>query len=133
MEMSETETSTHITQVGTIAVPVTDQDRALAFYVEKLGFEKRIDAPYGQGERWVEVAPPGAATTIALIRPPEGEPTGIDTQIRFTTADADADHAAFRARGVDVDAQIMRWGGAVPPMFLFRDPDGNRLVVVERA
>ena len=61
--MSETETRTHITQVRTVGVPVTDQDRALEFYLQKLGFEKRIDTPYGQGERWVEVAPPGAATT----------------------------------------------------------------------
>ena len=130
--MSETETRTHITQVGTVGVPVIDQDRALDFYLEKLGFEKRMDIPYGEGERWVEVAPPGAATTIALVRPREGDPTGIDTQVRFTTEDAEADHADLRARGVDADAEIMRMGGPVPPMFSFRDLDGNRLLIVER-
>jgi len=127
--MSDRETRTHITRVGTIGIPVADQDRALAFYLEKLGFERRIDVPYGKGERWVEVAPPGAATTIALVRSREGDPTGIDTQVRFTTRDAEADHAALRARGVDADAEIMRHP---VPMFVFRDADGNRLRIVER-
>ena len=85
--MPETET-TRITELGTVGVPVSDQDRALEFYVEKLGFETRIDAPYGEGERWVEVAPPGATTSIALIRAREGIPTGINTQLRLTTANA---------------------------------------------
>lgn len=124
---------TRITHVGTIGVPVTDQDRALEFYLEKLGFEKRLDAPLDQlGGRWIEIAPPGATTTIALVPQSEGEPTGIDTGIRLATQDAEADHADLGARGVDVDPEVMRWEG-VPPMFLFRDPDGNKLVIVERA
>ena len=127
--MPNTEPRTHMTQVGTVGIPVADQDRALAFYVEKLGFEKRMDVPFGQGERWVEVAPPGAATTIALVRSREGQPAGIDTQVRLTTSDAVADHAALRARGVDADAEIMRYP---VPMFAFRDADGNRLRVVQR-
>jgi len=97
--MSETESRTRITHVGTIGVPVTDQDRALEFYLEKLGFEKRMDFAYGHGARWVEVAPPGAATTIALMRPSERAPTGIDTQVRFTTEDAKADHADLLGPG----------------------------------
>ncbi len=55
--MTKAKNRTHITQVGRVAVPVSDQDRALEFYLDKLGFEKRIDTPYGEGERWVEVAP----------------------------------------------------------------------------
>jgi predicted enzyme related to lactoylglutathione lyase len=121
-----------ITQVGTVGVPVTDQDRALDFYVDKLSFDKRMDASFGVGLRWIEVAPPKAATTIALMPSPEGTPVGIDTGIRLSSDDAEAEHADLRARGVDVDAEIMRWPG-VPPMFSFRDPDGNRLYVVERA
>jgi catechol 2,3-dioxygenase-like lactoylglutathione lyase family enzyme len=128
--MTQAETRTHISQVGTVIVPVTDQDRALEFYLEKLGFEKRADVPFGSGERWVDVAPPGAATTIALIPPREGEPTGIDTHVAFTTEDIDADHSDLRARGVDVDAEVMRMGTPIPPMFFFRDQDGNRLLVV---
>jgi catechol 2,3-dioxygenase-like lactoylglutathione lyase family enzyme len=69
--------TTRITGVGTVGVPVTDQDRALQFYVGKLGFEKRRDIPFGAG-RWIEVAPPGSpttTTTIALV--PAGVPAGI--------------------------------------------------------
>jgi catechol 2,3-dioxygenase-like lactoylglutathione lyase family enzyme len=129
--MAETETRTQITQLGTVMVPVTDQDRALEFYLDKLGFEKRVDTPYGEGERWVEVAPPGAATTIAIVPPREGEPTGIETRVGFTTGDIDADHADLRARGVEADETVMRMGDPVPPMFFFRDQDGNRFLIVE--
>lgn len=130
--MPQTETKTHITQVGTVIVPVTDQDRAIEFYLDTLGFEKRGDAPYGEGERWVTVAPPGAATTIALVPPREGDSTGIETHVAFTTEDIDADHANLRARGVEADEAVIRIGNPVPPMFLFRDPDGNRFLIVGR-
>jgi catechol 2,3-dioxygenase-like lactoylglutathione lyase family enzyme len=127
------ETATRITDVHTVGVPVTDQERALGFYLGKLGFEKRMDASFGPGQRWLEVAPPGAATTIALVPTREGVPVGVETGIRFTSEDAEADHADLRARGVDVDQEVLRFGGGVPPMFYFRDPDGNRLVIVGRA
>src|SRR5437899_7081661 len=104
--MTETKTRTHITQVGTVIVPVSDQDRALEFYLGKLGFEKRTDTPYGAGERWVEVAPPGAPTTIALAPPREGDSAGIETHVGFTTDDADADHAYLRAQGVEADEAV---------------------------
>jgi catechol 2,3-dioxygenase-like lactoylglutathione lyase family enzyme len=130
--MAQTHTKTQITQVGTVIVPVSDQDRALEFYTDKLGFEKRADIPYGAGERWVEVAPEGAATTIALIPPREGEPTGVETRVGFTTSDVDADHANLSARGVEVDAEVMRMGDPVPPMFFFRDQDGNRYLIVQQ-
>jgi catechol 2,3-dioxygenase-like lactoylglutathione lyase family enzyme len=130
--MAETETRTRISQVGTVIVPVNDQDRALEFYLEKLGFEKRADTPYGEGERWLEVAPPAAATTIALVPPREGESAGIETRVGFVTDDIDADHAGLRARGVDADEAVMRMGDPVPPMFFFRDLDGNRFLLVER-
>jgi lactoylglutathione lyase len=124
------ENRTRITDVRTVGVPVADQDQALEFYVDKLGFENRLDFPLGAGRRWIEVGPPGAATTIALVASDEGVPTGVETGIRFTTPDAEADHAALRNRGVDVD-DVLRWEG-VPPMFGFRDQDGNRLVIVEQ-
>jgi catechol 2,3-dioxygenase-like lactoylglutathione lyase family enzyme len=124
------ETTTNITRVGTVIVPVGDQDQALEFYVGKLGFEKRIDGPFGEGQRWIEVAPPGATTTIALVAAPEGDPAGIE--VSLATEDADADHAQLRSRGVEADAEVMRMGDYVPPMFTFRDPDGNRFRMVER-
>ena len=130
--MAETKTRTRITHVGTVIVPVSDQERALEFYLETLGFEKRTDTPYGEGERWVDVAPPGAATTIALVPPREGDPTGIETRVALATDDVDADHANLRDRGVDVDPEVMRMGDPVPPMFFFRDPDGNTFFIVER-
>ena len=128
--MTDTAKTTKVTQVGTVIVPVSDQDRALEFYVGTLGFEKRIDAPWREGERWVEVAPPGAATTIALVPAREGGADGME--VSLTTQDADADHTQLRARGVDADAEVMRMGDLVPPMFTFRDPDGNRFRMVQR-
>lgn len=129
--MSDTQTSTNITQVGTVIVPVSDQDQAIAFYTEKLGFEKRSDVPFGNGDRWVEVAPAGADTTIAIVPPRPGEPTGVETRIALSSSDIDADHAELKARGVDVDDEIMRMGDPVPPMFFLRDQDGNKLFVVQ--
>ena len=115
--------TTRIIGVGTVGVPVTDQDRALGFYVGKLGFEIRRDLPFGPG-RWIEVAPPGSPTTIALV------PAGVPTGIRLATGDATADHTALRANGVDVDPEVMRIPDA-PAMFSLRDPDGNTLILVE--
>jgi catechol 2,3-dioxygenase-like lactoylglutathione lyase family enzyme len=130
--MSQQATTTGITGISTVAVPVTDQERALAFYVDRLGFEKTRDAAFGPDSRWIEVAPPGASTTIAL--PPLGEVSpGVDTGIRLTTPNADAEHAALRARGDNVDSEVLRVGPGVPPMFTLRDPDGNKLYVVEAA
>jgi catechol 2,3-dioxygenase-like lactoylglutathione lyase family enzyme len=122
--------TTQITRVGTVIVPVADQDRALEFYVGTLGFEKRLDAPFGQGGRWVEVAPPGAETTIALVAARDGEPGGIE--VSLTTRDAQADHTELRAQGVEADEALLRFGDDVPPMFTFRDPDGNRFRMVQR-
>jgi predicted enzyme related to lactoylglutathione lyase len=125
-------TSTRISKIGTVVIPVADQDRAIEFYVETLGFEKRVDVPFGDGYRWVEVAPAGAETTIAIVPPPPGTPTGDrQTGIGLNTGDIDADHADLKARGVDVDAEVSRMGDGVPPLFWFRDPEGNTLMVVE--
>ena len=132
--MTDTSTAnkTTISQVGTVIVPVSDQDRAIAFYTDKLGFEQRADIPFGNGDRWVEVAPVGAATTIALVPPREGDPVGIEMRTAFTSEDIDADHASLKASGVDVDEEVMRMGDPVPPMFFFRDPDGNKFLLVQR-
>jgi catechol 2,3-dioxygenase-like lactoylglutathione lyase family enzyme len=129
-----------------VFVPVADQDRALAFYVEKLGFEKRAEFAYGDGHRWIEVAPPGAANTIALVPPSEGKSAGGDAaHCAFATDNIEAYHAILRARGVDVDAEIATTGGRraglvsldatvqdpVPAQFFFRDSEGNRFLIVQ--
>jgi catechol 2,3-dioxygenase-like lactoylglutathione lyase family enzyme len=126
-----TDTATRITQVGTVIVPVSDQDAAIAFYTEKLGFEKRSDIPFGGGDRWVEVGPAGHTTTIALMPPREGEAVGISTRVAFSTTDIDADYNDLKARSVDVDAEVMRMGDPVPPMFWFRDQDKNSFLIVQ--
>jgi catechol 2,3-dioxygenase-like lactoylglutathione lyase family enzyme len=75
-----TETTQAVTQVANVIVPVTDPDRQLAFYTETLGLEKRADVPFGNGDRWIEVAPSGAETPIALCPPgPGNEAGGKDT------------------------------------------------------
>jgi catechol 2,3-dioxygenase-like lactoylglutathione lyase family enzyme len=127
-------TKTAIRQIGTVCIPVGEQDGMIDFYVEKLGLEKRTDVPFGNGYRWVEVAPADAATTIALAPPPEGKPTGnVETGITLQTGDIDGLHAELKAAGVDVDAEVTRYGDPVPPMFWFRDPENNVLMAVEVA
>ena len=132
-----------ISQIQLVLVPSTNQDRSLAFY-EALGFERRNDIPWGDGYRWVEVYPPGGTAGIALVPPRQGDPTGVQTGIILNTGDVDAAHTEMQSRGVDVDAEVARAGapasvrigavelvGPVPPMFWFRDPDGNALLLVE--
>jgi catechol 2,3-dioxygenase-like lactoylglutathione lyase family enzyme len=126
-----TSTKTRVNKIGTVVIPVSDQDGAIDFYVEKLGFEKQTDVPFGNGYRWVEVAPGDAVTTIALAPPPPGKSTGNrETGIGLQTDDIDAYHAELKANGVDVDAEVSRMGDPVPPLFWLRDPEGNTLMVV---
>jgi catechol 2,3-dioxygenase-like lactoylglutathione lyase family enzyme len=122
----------NVTQVGRVVVPVSDTDRALDFYVGMLGLEKVVDVPMGPDARWVEVAIPGSVTTIAIAPPPEGKPVGnAETGIILDTTDIDADHAALKEAGADVDEEISRYGDPVPPMFWLRDPDRNSLIIVQ--
>jgi catechol 2,3-dioxygenase-like lactoylglutathione lyase family enzyme len=125
-------TKTRVEKIANVVIPVADVDRAIEFYVEKLGFEKRIDVPFEGQYRWVEVAPAGAESTIALAPPPPHKPeTGNrETGITLFTEDIDADHAQLKADGVDVDDEISRMGEPIPPMFWFRDQENNTLLVV---
>ncbi|HWC70450.1 MAG TPA: VOC family protein [Actinomycetota bacterium] len=122
------EQTTRITKVGTVILPVSDQDRALDLFVGTFGFEKRLDGEFAPGQRWIEVAPPGAETSIALV--PQDASEGVE--ISFATDDAEADHAAMLEAGIRADAELIDLGQGVPPMFTFRDPDGNCFRVVER-
>ncbi|MBV9802604.1 MAG: VOC family protein [Solirubrobacterales bacterium] len=125
-------TATRIGAVSLVVVQSPDQDRAIAFY-ESLGFEKRTDIPMGDKYRWVEVYPPSGNTGLALAPPRPGtEVTPTETGIILSADDIDAAHAQFKALGVDVDAEVARMGGPVPPMFWFRDPTGHTLMVVEQ-
>jgi catechol 2,3-dioxygenase-like lactoylglutathione lyase family enzyme len=120
-------------ELSLVIIPCPDQDQALDFYVGKLGLEKRTDTPFGGGYRWIEVYPPNGTAGIALAPPPpDGTPSGgMQTGITITSDDVDATHAALKAAGVDVDAEVSRMGDPVPPMFWLRDHDANVLMVVE--
>src|SRR5437763_10751024 len=124
-------TATRVNEISLVAVPSVDQDRSIKFYVEKLGFEKRTDVPFGDKYRWVEVYPPSGATGIALAPPREGGAVGVETGIILTTDDIEVTHAELKAAGVDVDAEVSQMGDPVPPMFWLRDPDGNSLLIVQ--
>ena len=118
-------------RISNVNTWVHDQDEALAFYTEKLGWEVRADTPFGaQGEmRWLEVAPPGSRARLALNPPMRDEPGGGG--IGVETTDVLGEHARLSALGgIDVDPEPMRTPGA-PLMFMLRDPDGNTVVVVE--
>src|ERR1700751_5564830 len=118
--MSTATSQLNISRVGRVCVTVADTDRALDFYTGKLGFEKVVDVPMGPDLRWVEV------------KVADGEAAGgSQTVIILDTSDVDGAHAARKAAGVDVDDEISRYGGPVPPMFWLRDPDGNSLIVVQ--
>jgi catechol 2,3-dioxygenase-like lactoylglutathione lyase family enzyme len=127
MDMTTDTRPTQVSEVATIGIPVADQARALDFYRDRLGFEPRMDVSFGGG-RWLEVAPAGASTSIALLQSRDDLQPGVDTGIRLTTDDAAGDRQALAAAGVDIGELISQ----PVPMFEFRDPDGNRLIIVER-
>lgn len=123
--------STTITGVHTVGVNVSDQNEAVEFYVGTLGFEKRLDAPISPTTRWIEVAPPGADTTIALIGGDDVPAAGVETGVRFTVPNAETEHEAMHDRGINV-SDLLRWAG-VPPMYRFEDPYGNGFEVIEES
>ena len=122
----------NITEVGRVTVPSADQDRSLTFYTETLGFEKRVDETFADGQmRWIEVAPAGGTTAIALTPPMDEFQPGRQTGIIVSTDDIEAAHAALKDAGADIDQEVQRMGAPVPPMFAVRDPEGNELTIVE--
>ena len=130
--MSQVLSQLKLTKVGRVCIAVADVDRALDFYVGTLGFQKVVDVPMGDSGRWVEVKVAGGEATIALATPPPGKTVGgAETGIIIDTTDVDADHAALKAAGADVDEEVTRYGAPVPPMFWIRDPEGNSLIIVQ--
>ncbi|GAA1663665.1 VOC family protein [Fodinicola feengrottensis] len=124
-------TGFHFTDIPPVAISVRDQQRAVDFYVGVLGFQKRMDVPLGQlGGRWITVGPAESVAAISLVAATDHAPSGGDTGIRLAAADAAAAHRRLADRGVEV-AELLKWDG-IPPMFSFRDPDGNRLVIIEK-
>ena len=123
-------TQTHITGIRTVSIPVDDQDAALRFYVDTLGFTPLRDTPTPNGGRWIELAP-GNDAVIITLEPAAPDVTRGAIGIRFTTENAEVAHAKLHTAGVDTD-DVLRWPG-VPAMFAFRDPDGNAFSITETA
>ncbi len=122
-----------MTHIYNCLVAVADYDRALAFYVDTLGWEKRDDMPMGE-ERWLTVGIPGSKTSLALGRGDmAGDLTpGGNTGITVISNDIDADVARLQAAGVTFTAPIetMPWGDRAT---WFVDPDNNMFFLVHDA
>jgi lactoylglutathione lyase len=129
--MPESSTTTRITTMRTVGIAVRDQERALNFYTGILGLAKSLDVYLGGGRRWIEVSPAGGGTTIALVNAKPDTPAEVETGIRLCAPDAEAMHAHLLEHGVSAN-DVLRWPG-VPPMFAFRDQDGNGLEIVQDA
>ncbi len=127
-----TQAPTTVTNIGVAMFTVADQDAAIAFYTQKLGFELRSDVsfgPTGSENRWVEVAPPGSTARLALNEPHGNQPGGGG--IGVETTDVRAEHKRLSAiGGIDLDPEPQPIPGA-PLLFMLRDPDGNHVAVVE--
>lgn len=123
--MSPANATTTISHISVVAVHVKNQDEALRFYTETLGFEKRSDAMMGPEMRWLTVAPVGSPTEISLSSTMDaGAPLGGNSGLVFETADIDAMHRDLTARGVTFTLAPIResFGGWAE----FTDQDGNR-------
>jgi catechol 2,3-dioxygenase-like lactoylglutathione lyase family enzyme len=123
-----------IDTVATICIFVSDQDRAKAFYTEKLGFELREDAPMGPS-RWIAVAPAGARTEVILYKMDENwehyrQVMGKSQAITFNVTDMAATHADLKAKGVRVtqEPDVQPWG----TFMMILDEDDNGLLLVEQ-
>jgi predicted enzyme related to lactoylglutathione lyase len=121
-----------ITAINSVSVVVSDQDRSLAFYTDKLGFELQMDAPMGQS-RWVQLAPKGGQTSLVLSKATDDMPAEVKERLKatlggfanfiFTVDDMQATHKELTARGVEfVDQPAQQpWGWWAS----IKDPDGN--------
>lgn len=113
------------------SIPVDDQDRALSFYTEKLGFLVATDQPYDDERRWIELRIPGAQTRLVLFKPEESQdPVGTTSHVAFETADVEVTYRELSKRGVEFvqEPESADWGTAA----VFKDPDGNTFVLSSR-
>jgi len=122
-----------ISHISSVTIFVRDQDKALDFYVNKLGFEKTADNPMGEGMRWLTVAPPGAATAIVLAHGYGGYDEariGQFAGIVFTTDDIQATYEMLNSRGVHFSEPpaAQPWGMM---QAIFDDQDGTHFVLVQ--
>ena len=112
------------------SIPVTDQDRALAFYTEKLGFRIATDQPFDDRQRWIELKIDGAETEIVLFRYDGGPEPGTRMNVTFWTESVEETARQLKARGVEfvMEPTVADWGTAAA----FKDPDGNVFIMSSR-
>jgi predicted enzyme related to lactoylglutathione lyase len=117
-----------IKRIKFVGVPVRDQDRALAFWKDKMGFRVITDQPMGPGMRWIEMGLPGAQTGIALFTP-EGHEARIGTfsGLSFGCDDVERTHQELSERGVEFSHAPKKesWGTSA----IFKDSEGNSFVL----
>ncbi len=116
-----------IQEVRVVSVPVSDQERAKEFYVEKLGFDLSREDDSIPGIRWVQVTPKGGATSLTLVTWFETMPPGSLQGLVLGSADLEKDCEELAARGVEFDRPLQQqpWGKEA----VVRDSDGNGLVL----
>ena len=114
-----------------VSIPVRDQDRALAFWTEKIGLQVVTDQSMGPGQRWIELKVPVAQTGVALFTP-EGHESRIGSfsGVSFESDDVEKEHLELSARGVEFSQAPRRepWGTSA----IFKDADGNSFVLSSR-
>jgi predicted enzyme related to lactoylglutathione lyase len=113
-------------KIELVAIPVTDVDRAKAFYTEQAGFNADHDHTVSDEIRFVQLTPPGSACSITIGKGVTDAPPGSVQGMQMVVDDIDAAHGELAGRGVDVsDVQDFPWGRFV----FFNDPDGNKWAV----
>jgi catechol 2,3-dioxygenase-like lactoylglutathione lyase family enzyme len=122
---------TMIRGIKFVSVPVSDQDKALQFFTEKLGFKVATDQPFNEKQRWIELLIPGAETGLVLFTP-EGHENRIGgfQPLSFISDDAFATAKTLKERGVEFVSEPKKesWGTSA----IFKDPDGNQYVLSSR-
>ncbi len=117
-----------INRIAIVSLPVTDPERSRAFFCDVLGFEVRRDNPMGPDQRWIEVAPAGADTSLTLVTWFENMPPGSVSGLVLDTSHIEDSRSELIARGLEIgDIESAPWGRFAT----FRDPDGNGFVLQE--
>ncbi len=117
-----------ISKIKFLGIPVADQDRALRFYTEKLGFEVLGDVPFDDKQRWITLGIPGAETRVTLFTPPGQEDrVGSFVNMAYQSPDLQKTYEQFTAKGVECvkPPTPQAWGAYA----LFKDSEGNTFCV----
>lgn len=119
-----------IKQIKFVSIPVADQNRALDFYTDKLGFTIITDQPFNEKQRWIELRVPKAETRVVLFTPPgeEGR-VGSFMNMSYSCDDIEKSYEELKARGVEFEGALEKqpWGTYA----IFKDSEGNSFVLSE--